>query len=63
MNRLTMVRNMPKPKEIKKNEASDFVNDNLKMVFQELSDDKLPDEIGDLLRVLKAQDEAAEAKK
>jgi hypothetical protein len=36
---------------------ADFVNKNLKLVFEELSEGELPDEIGDLLRLLKAQDE------
>ncbi len=40
-----------------------FIDQNLKKVFSELEQDKMPDEIIDLLSVLRAQDEELKAKK
>ncbi len=39
-----------------KPDAGDFINDGLKRVFEDLSEDDLPPQILDLLTALKAQD-------
>ena len=48
----------PKAAKIEK-----YIDENLKKVFSDLENDGLPDEITDLLSVLRAQDAAGEAKK
>lgn len=40
-----------------------FIDQNLKKVFSDLEKDQMPDEIIDLLTVLRAQDEELKAKK
>ncbi len=40
-----------------------YIDQNLKKVFSELETDEMPDQIMDLLTVLRAQDEELKAKK
>jgi len=40
-----------------------YIDSNLKQVFSDLEDDELPDQITDLLSVLRAQDDEMKAKK
>lgn len=44
-------------------DPTEFVNNNLRLVFSDLSENDMPDQINDLLRVLKDQDEAQDVKK
>ena len=46
-----------------KAKRDEFIDQNLKKVFSELETDDMPDQITDLLSVLRAQDEALKAKK
>ena len=43
--------------------TDDYIDQNLKKVFSELETDEMPDQIMDLLSVLRAQDEELKAKK
>jgi hypothetical protein len=54
---------MKQPKRQQVDDLTGLLNENLKLVFSELSEQPMPDEITDLLRVLKAQDEASKGKK
>ena len=47
----------------KQTKIAKYIDDNLKQVFSELEEDKMPDQITDLLSVLRAQDEDLKAKK
>lgn len=47
----------------KKEKVDKYIDENLKKVFSELEADRMPDEITDLLSVLRAQDEELKAKK
>ena len=40
-----------------------YIDENLKKVFSEMEDDDMPDQIIDLLSVLRAQDEEGKGKK
>ncbi|MGJ8610852.1 MAG: NepR family anti-sigma factor [Octadecabacter sp.] len=40
-----------------------YIDENLKQVFAELQDDDMPDQITDLLSVLRAQDDVLKDKK
>ena len=46
----------------KKAKIAEYIDENLKKVFSELESDKVPDQITDLLSVLKAQDEELKSK-
>ena len=50
--------NQPKRERIDR-----YIDQNLKKVFSDLEKDQMPDEITDLLSVLRAQDEELKAKK
>ena len=47
----------------KKARIAKYIDENLKQVFSELENDDMPDQIVDLLTVLRAQDEEMKAKK
>lgn len=47
----------------KKDEIDAFLDQNIKQVFTDLSDDEMPSEIVDLLTMLKAQDKELDGKK
>lgn len=46
----------------KKAQVDEYIDENLKKVFSELENDEMPDQITDLLSVLRAQDEDIKAK-
>lgn len=50
----------PKPRTA---DVAKYIDENLKRVFCELENDDMPDQITDLLSVLRAQDEALKVKK
>ncbi|MDO6590342.1 MULTISPECIES: NepR family anti-sigma factor [Rhodobacterales] len=50
--------NDPKKQRIEK-----YIDENLKKVFSDLEDDQMPDQIIDLLSVLRAQDERLKQEK
>jgi hypothetical protein len=54
---------MASKQETKKTRRDAFIDQNLKKVFSELETDEMPDQITDLLSVLRAQDEELKAKK
>jgi Anti-sigma factor NepR len=54
---------MASKQETKKTRRDAFIDQNLKKVFSELETDDMPDQITDLLSVLRAQDEELKAKK
>ncbi|WP_342076977.1 NepR family anti-sigma factor [Yoonia sp. SS1-5] len=47
----------------KKAKIAEYIDENLKQVFSDLEKDEMPDQIVDLLAVLRAQDEELKAKK
>lgn len=47
----------------KKTQIAEYIDENLKKVFSDLERDQMPDQIIDLLSVLRAQDEDKKAKK
>ena len=47
----------------KKARIDQYIDENLKKVFSELEKDEMPDQITDLLSVLRAQDKAEEGRK
>ena len=47
----------------KQQRIDSYIDQNLKKVFADLEKDKMPDEIVDLLSVLRAQDEELKTKK
>ncbi len=47
----------------KRTRVDEYIDENLKKVFSELESDEMPDQIADLLCVLRAQDEEIKAKK
>ena len=47
----------------KKAKIGKYIDENLKQVFSELENDDMPDQITDLLMVLRAQDEELKVKK
>ena len=47
----------------KKAKIAKYIDENLKQVFSELENDDMPDQITDLLMVLRAQDEELKVKK
>ncbi len=47
----------------KKAKIAEYIDQNLKQVFSDLEADGMPEQITDLLLVLRAQDEAQKAKK
>ena len=47
----------------KKAKIAQYIDENLKQVFSDLQQDEMPDQITDLLSVLRAQDEALKGKK
>lgn len=47
----------------KKDKIDSYIDENLKKVFSELEADQMPDEITDLLSVLRAQDQELKDKK
>ena len=54
---------MASEKDPKKAKIAKYIDTNLKKVFSELERDEMPDQITDLLSVLRAQDEELKAKK
>lgn len=53
---------MTSVKNPKKELIAKYIDESLKRVFSDLEDDKMPDEILDLLTVLRAQDEEMQSK-
>ncbi|MCV2892237.1 NepR family anti-sigma factor [Lentibacter sp. XHP0401] len=49
--------------DAKKAKIAEYIDENLKKVFSELESDEMPDQIVDLLSVLRAQDEELKQKK
>jgi len=47
----------------KKAKIAKYIDENLKQVFSDLESDKMPDQITDLLSVLRAQDDTLKAQK
>lgn len=54
---------MASSKDHKKAKIAKYIDENLKQVFSELERDEMPDQITDLLSVLRAQDDALKVKK
>lgn len=54
---------MASTEEPKKARIAKYIDENLKQVFSDLERDEMPDQITDLLSVLRAQDEELKAKK
>lgn len=54
---------MESKQDYRKKRRDAFIDQNLKKVFSELETDAMPDQITDLLSVLRAQDEELKAKK
>lgn len=54
---------MTSSEDPKKAKITQYIDQNLKRVFSELESDEMPDQIVDLLSVLRAQDENLKAKK
>ena len=54
---------MASKEDPKQARITDHINKNLKQVFAELEADQMPDQITDLLTVLRAQDQELKAKK
>ena len=46
----------------KQAKISEYIDENLKRVFSELESDEMPDQITDLLSVLRAQDESMKSR-
>ncbi len=54
---------MASQNEPKQDRIDRYIDENLKKVFSDMEKDQMPDEIIDLLSVLRAQDEALKTKK
>lgn len=54
---------MASKQDPRKARIDDYIDQNLKKVFSELETDDMPDQITDLLSVLRAQDKALQDKK
>ncbi len=54
---------MAKAEDPKKAKIAHYIDENLKQVFSDLQSDQMPDEIVDLLNVLRAQDEEGKTRK
>ena len=54
---------MASKQDPRKAKIDSYIDQNLKKVFSELETDEMPDQITDLLSVLRAQDEEMQAKK
>lgn len=54
---------MASKQDPKKTRRDEYIDRNLKKVFSELETDEMPDQIMDLLTVLRAQDEELKGKK
>lgn len=54
---------MASKQDPRKARIDNYIDQNLKKVFSELETDEMPDQITDLLSVLRAQDEEMKAKK
>lgn len=57
------VDDMASEEDSKKQRISKYIDENLKQVFSDLVDDDMPDQIVDLLSVLRAQDQERNTKK
>ena len=54
---------MTSTEDPKKAKIAKYIDENLKQIFSELEVDEMPDQITDLLSVLRAQDDDLKAKK
>lgn len=54
---------MTSSEDQKKQKIATYIDQNLKQVFSDLENDDMPDQITDLLSILRAQDEALKDEK
>lgn len=54
---------MASSRDTRKEEIDNYIDQNLKKVFADLEQDQMPDQIVDLLNVLRAQDAELNSKK
>jgi len=54
---------MASDEDLKKERIARFIDENLKQVFSDLEHDDMPDQISDLLSVLRAQDQERDSNK